>query len=72
MAGMMKEMAGMGIRERLKKMQDLQKGGLLNPGAQLAKQKQGTGKRLTADERAKLRKQREKEARRRKRKANKS
>jgi signal recognition particle subunit SRP54 len=67
MAGMMKDMAGSSIRERMKKMQDLQQGGFFNPGSKLAKQKQGTGKRLTSEERAKLRKQREKEARRRKR-----
>src|SRR5204863_4980938 len=57
-AGMMKKMAGMGIRERMKELQNLQQGGLLNPGAQLAKPKQGTGKRLTTQERSKLRKQR--------------
>jgi len=66
-AAMMKKMAGMGIRDRMKELHNLQQGGLLNPGAQLAKQKQGTGKRLTAQERSKLRKQREQEARRRKR-----
>ena len=52
-------------------MQDLQKG-LQNPAAQLQKQKLGTGKRLSSQERAKLRKDREKEARRRKREAKKS
>jgi signal recognition particle subunit SRP54 len=67
MATMMKEMAGMGVRERLARVQQLQQGGFMNPGAQLAKQKQGTGKRLSSDERSKLRKQREKEMRRRKR-----
>lgn len=66
MAAIMKRMAGMGVRERFKEMQELQKG-LKNPAAQLQKQKLGTGKRLNSDERAKLRKQREKEARRRKR-----
>jgi signal recognition particle subunit SRP54 len=45
----------------------MKNGGLLNPGAQLNKQKQGTGKRLTAEERKKLQKQREKELRKRKR-----
>ena len=38
-----------------------------NPNATLQKSKIGTGKRLSSDERAKLRKQREKEARRKKR-----
>lgn len=66
MAAIMKRMAGMGVRERFKEMQELQKG-LKNPAAQLQKQKLGTGKRLSSDERAKLRKQREKDARRRKR-----
>jgi signal recognition particle subunit SRP54 len=66
MASMMKEMAGLGVRDRFKKMQELQKG-LTNPAAQLQRQKVGTGKRLSSDERAKLRKQREKEARKKKR-----
>jgi signal recognition particle subunit SRP54 len=66
MASIMKEMATLGIRERMRKVQELQKG-LANPNATLQKQKVGTGKRLTSEERAKLRKQREKEARRRKR-----
>ncbi len=66
MASLMKEMAGLGVRDRFKRMQDLQRG-LSNPAAQLQKPKVGTGKRLNSQERAKLRKQREKEARRRKR-----
>jgi signal recognition particle subunit SRP54 len=66
MASMMKEMAGLGVRDRLKKMQELQRG-LANPNSQLQRPKLGTGKRLSSDERAKLRKQREKDARRRKR-----
>jgi hypothetical protein len=35
----------------------------VDPGARLSKQKQGTGKRLTSAEKAKLRKQRAKDAR---------
>ena len=66
MASIMKEMSGLGLRDRFRKMQELQKG-LTNPNAQLSKAKLGTGKRLTSQERAKIRKQREKEARRRKR-----
>ncbi len=66
MAAMMKSMAGMGMRDRFKAMQGLSQGGLMNPGAKLAKQKQGGGKRLTPDEKRKLKKQREKEMRRRK------
>ena len=62
MASLMKEMAGMGMRERMKKMQEIQR----NPGGNLTKAKGSTGKRLTPDERRKLKKQREKELRRRK------
>jgi signal recognition particle subunit SRP54 len=38
-----------------------------DPNARFAKQKKGTGKRLSSQEKAQLRKEREKEARRRKR-----
>ena len=65
MADIMKRMAGMGLRDRMKQVQELQRGGMMDPGAMLAKKKVGTGKRLTSQERAKLKKQREKEARRR-------
>jgi len=68
MASLMKGMAGMGIKDRFKMMQSLQNG-LSNPNAQLQKPKVGTGKRLSSQERAKLRKQREKDARKRKRDA---
>jgi signal recognition particle subunit SRP54 len=66
MASMMKGMAGLGMRDRMKQLQQLQSG-MTNPGARLAKPKGDTGKRLTAEERKKLKKQREKDARRRKR-----
>ncbi len=66
MAAMMKEMAGLGMRDRMKKVQQLQQS-FTNPNAQLKKKKLSTGKRLTSQERAKLRKQREKEMRRRRR-----
>ncbi len=66
MAEMMKRMAGMGIGERMREMQKLQ-AGFANPNAQLAKTKGSTGKRLTSQERSSLKKQREKELRRRKR-----
>jgi signal recognition particle subunit SRP54 len=56
----------MGMRDRFREMQELQRG-LTNPAAQLQRQKVGTGKRLNSQERANLRKQREKDARRRKR-----
>jgi signal recognition particle subunit SRP54 len=65
MADVMKRMSGMGMRERMREMQQLQKQGLFDPGGMLAKKKVGTGKRLTSEERNKLRKQREKEARKR-------
>ena len=64
MADMMKKMSSMGMRDRMKTMQQLGSSGMLNPGAKLAKQKGGTGKRLTSQEKAKLQKQREKELRR--------
>ncbi len=70
MADMMKRMSGMGMRDRFKKINEL-KQGLTNPNAQIQRAKVGTGKRLTPAERAKLRKQREKEARRRKRESRK-
>jgi len=66
MASMMKGMAGLGMRERMQQVQQLQ-AQMTNPTARLAKPKGDTGKRLTADQRRKLKKQREKEARRRKR-----
>lgn len=68
MATVMKAMAGQGAGDRLKMMRDLQSGGMLDPGGRLmGKPKVGTGKRLTNEERAKLKKQREKELRKRKR-----
>ncbi len=71
MAAIMKQIAGMGMRDRFKKINEL-KQGLTNPNAQIQRAKVGTGKRLSSDERAKLRKQREKEARRRKRESRKN
>ncbi len=66
MADTMKKMANLGLGGRLKAMNEM-KGAMLNPGAMLSRAKQSTGKRLTAEERSKLRKQREKELRKRKR-----
>ncbi len=68
-ADMMKKMSTMGMRDRMRTMQQLTQGGILDPGGRLAKQKKGTGKRLSAKERAKQRKLREKELRLRKRDA---
>ncbi|MCE5303265.1 MAG: signal recognition particle protein [Planctomycetaceae bacterium] len=67
MADIMKRMSGQGMRERMRTMQELTRGGLMDPAAKLARQKVGTGKRLTSAERVKLKKQREKELRRKKR-----
>ncbi len=66
MSQLMTSMAGKGMRERMRMMQQVQSGMLANPNG-LAKQKKGTGKRLTPKERAQLKKEREKELRRRKR-----
>ncbi|MFP6665955.1 MAG: signal recognition particle protein [Pirellulales bacterium] len=67
MAAMMKQMAGKGIRERMRMAKELQNQAMTNPSGQLTKKKIGTGKRLTSKEKAKIKKQREKEIRRRKR-----
>jgi signal recognition particle subunit SRP54 len=67
MADLMKRMSGMGLRGRLQAAQQLSQTLMKNPSAMLVKQKKGTGKRLTSEERAKLKKMREREARRRKR-----
>jgi signal recognition particle subunit SRP54 len=66
-ADMMKRMSSMGMRDKMKTMQQLTQGGMLNPGAKLAKTKIGTGKRLTSAEKAKLKKEREREERRKRR-----
>jgi signal recognition particle subunit SRP54 len=66
-APMMKKMNSMGIRDRMKMVNELQSGGFLNPGSQLTKEKKGTGKRLSTSEKARIKKEREREARRKKR-----
>ena len=66
MSAMMKGMAGMGMRERVQQMQAMQ-GQMANPGMRLGKPKGDTGRRLTADERRKQKKQREKDLRKKKR-----
>jgi len=66
MSGMMKEMAGLGMRDRMRKVREIQ-GELMNPGGKTGRQKKSTGKRLSPREKAKMRKAREKELRRRKR-----
>jgi signal recognition particle subunit SRP54 len=54
------------MRERMKMVRELQSGLMQNPNG-LARKKIGTGKRLTPKERAQLKKEREKDVRRRKR-----
>src|SRR5207248_10224649 len=49
MSQIMTSMAGKGMRERMKMMQQVQSGLVNNPNG-LAKQKKGTGKRLTSAE----------------------
>ena len=66
MAAMMKGMSGMGLRERVQQMQSMHST-LGNPAMRLGKPKGDTGRRLTADERRKQKKQRERDARRKKR-----
>jgi signal recognition particle subunit SRP54 len=67
MAPMVKGLAGKGMGTALKAVQQMQQGGMFNPGAQLQKIKGDTGKRLTAKEREDLRRKREKELRKKKR-----
>ncbi len=66
-ADVMKKMSSMGMRDRMREMQKMTQGGMLDPGGKLAKQKGSTGKRLTPQERAKLRKEKEREMRKKKR-----
>ena len=66
MSAMMKGMAGLGVRERLREVQRLQSQ-MSNPAGRLSRPKGDTGRRLTADERRRQKKQRDKDARRKKR-----
>jgi signal recognition particle subunit SRP54 len=66
MAQLMKGMAGLGMRDRLRKMQEVTNGSLAG-GGMLQRQKMGTGKRLTSSERAKMKKDRERMLRKMKR-----
>ncbi len=67
MADLMKKLTNMSLLDRMKTMHQLGSSGMLNPNTKIAKQAKGTGKRLTSEERARLKKEREKELRRRKR-----
>ena len=59
MKPMLTGMAGKGMGDRMQMMQDLQQK-MLDPGSRMPKTKKSTGKRLTAKERAKMKKQRDK------------
>ena len=61
-APMMTAMAGKGMGDRVKMMREVQSQMAGNPSGGLAKKKQNTGKRLTAKERAKALKERQKRA----------
>ena len=67
MASLMKDMAGKGMLEKMKMARQMQSQLSANPNAQLARKKGDTGKRLTAQERTRIKKERDREARRRKR-----
>jgi signal recognition particle subunit SRP54 len=67
MAQMMTSLAGKGLRDRMKAVRDMQSMMTANPEAAMSRKKVGTGKRLTSAEKAKLKKQREKELRKKKR-----
>jgi len=67
MASIMKSMSGKGMGDRMQMLNQLQKGGMMDPGGQFNKKKQSTGKRLSPQEKAKLRKKREKELRKKRR-----
>jgi signal recognition particle subunit SRP54 len=67
MAPLVKSMAGKGVGGRMAALQEMQRSGMLNPGAKSFKPKGDTGRRLTAKEREELRKKREKELRKKKR-----
>ena len=66
-ADVMKQMSGMSMKGKMKAMQELTQGAMANPGGKFSKKKQGTGKRLSPKEKAKMKKLREKESRRRRR-----
>ena len=69
MKPLMQGMAGKGVGDRMKMMQQLQASGAMgDPSMQGMKVKKGTGKRLSKGEREKLKKEREKMKRRMKRK----
>jgi signal recognition particle subunit SRP54 len=67
MAPLMQTLAGKGIGGRMQAIREMQQSGVLDPGGRMPRVKKGTGKRLTSQERARLKKIREKELRKRRR-----
>ena len=67
LSGVMKQMAGMGMRDKMRMMNQMKTDAMSNPAGQMSRTKVGTGKRLTPKEKAKLKKQRDKEKRQKKR-----
>ncbi|MCA9235454.1 MAG: signal recognition particle protein [Planctomycetales bacterium] len=67
MAQMMTGMAGKGIRERMQMVRQMQAGIAGDPAGGVSRQKQGTGKRLSPKEKAKLKKERDRLIRKKKR-----
>ncbi len=65
MAGMMQQMAGMGMRDRMKAMQQMADGGLLDPGAEIERKKQrskrGPDRATIRDKRKQKRKEQRKQ-----------
>jgi signal recognition particle subunit SRP54 len=69
MSPLMQAMAGKGLGDRISAIRQMHDAGFLDPGSRGPKIKKGTGKRLTSKERAKLRKERERDLRRKRRQA---
>lgn len=67
MADVMKRMAGKGMQDRMKMVRQIQNSAMTDPSGRLARQKKGTGKRLSSGEKLKLKRERDKELRRKKR-----
>ena len=72
MADMMRSLAGKSKREQMKMVQQFQREAMSNPDGAMSRKKKGTGKRLSNKEKALLKKQKEKELRRKRREAKQS
>ncbi|HTN74313.1 MAG TPA: signal recognition particle protein [Pirellulaceae bacterium] len=66
MKQMVTGLAGANMRDRMSMFNQLKDNAISNPGALMSKSKVGTGKRLTTEEKNRLRKQREKDLKKRK------